>query len=132
MALTRATAAGWLRAYVRAWETYDADAVADLFSDDATYSYFPYDEPIRGRLAIVASWLEDKDPAGTYEARYEPVAIDGNLAVAQGRSRYFKDASRAELEREYDNVFLIEFDDDGRCRSFREWYMRPRGQIEPS
>jgi ketosteroid isomerase-like protein len=132
MALTRETAAGWLRAYVGAWETYDPDAVADLFSEDATYSYFPFDKPIRGRLAIVASWLEDKDPAGTYEARYEPVAIDGNLAVAQGRSRYFKDASRTELEREYDNVFLIEFDDDGRCRSFREWYMRPRGQVEPS
>jgi len=132
MALTRETAAGWLRAYVGAWETYDPDAVADLFSEDATYSYFPFDEPIRGRLAIVASWLEDKDPAGTYEARYEPVAIDGNLAVAQGRSRYFKDASRTELEREYDNVFLIDFDEAGRCRSFREWYMRPRGQVEPS
>ena len=132
MALTRETAAGWLRAYVGAWETYDPDAVADLFSEDATYSYFPFDEPIRGRLAIVASWLEDKDPAGTYEARYEPVAIDGNLAVAQGRSRYFKDASRTELEREYDNVFLIDFDEADRCRSFREWYMRPRGQVEPS
>ena len=132
MALTRETAATWLRAYVRAWETYDPDAVADLFSDDATYSYFPFDEPIRGRLAIVASWLEGKDPAGTYEARYEPVAIDGNLAVAQGRSRYFKDTSKTELVREYDNVFLIEFDDEDRCRSFREWYMRPRGQIEPS
>ena len=132
MALTRETAATWLRAYVRAWETYDPDAVADLFSDDATYSYFPFDEPIRGRLAIVASWLEGKDPAGTYEARYEPVAIDGNLAVAQGRSRYFRDSSKTELVREYDNVFLIEFDDEDRCRSFREWYMRPRGQIEPS
>jgi ketosteroid isomerase-like protein len=132
MALTRETAAGWLRAYVLAWETYDPDAVADLFSDDATYSYFPFDEPIRGRLAIVASWLEGKDPAGTYEARYEPVAVDGNLAVAQGRSRYFKDASKTELVREYDNVFLIEFDDDGRCRSFREWYMRPPGQKEPA
>ena len=132
MALTRETAATWLRAYVRAWETYDPDAVADLFSDDASYSYFPFDEPIRGRLAIVASWLEGKDPAGTYEARYEPVAIDGNLAVAQGRSRYFKDTSKTELVREYDNVFLIEFDEGGRCRSFREWYMRPRGQVEPS
>jgi hypothetical protein len=26
---------------------------------------------------------------------------------------------------------VMEFDDDGRCRSFREWYMRPPGQIEP-
>ena len=49
----------------------------------------PFDEPIRGRLAIVASWLERKDPEGTYESQYEPVAIDGNLAVAHGRSRWY-------------------------------------------
>jgi ketosteroid isomerase-like protein len=132
VALSRDTVTAWLRAYVRAWETYDPDAVGDLFSEDATYSYYPYDDPIRGRLAIVASWIDDKDPSGTYEARYEPVAIDGNLAVANGRSRYFKDPARTELVREYDNIFLIEFDDTGRCRSFREWYMRPRGQIEPA
>ncbi|HXN90353.1 MAG TPA: nuclear transport factor 2 family protein [Candidatus Sulfotelmatobacter sp.] len=132
MALTKETVAAWLRAYVRAWETYDPEAVAELFSGDATYSYFPFDEPIRGRVAIVASWLEGKDPPGTYEASYEPVAIDGSLAVAQGRSRYFKDPSRRELVREYDNIFLIEFDDNGRCHAFREWYMRPRGQKEPA
>jgi nuclear transport factor 2 (NTF2) superfamily protein len=132
VALTKETVAAWLRAYVRAWETYDPDTVADLFAEDATYAYHAFDEPIRGRLAIVASWLEGKDPAGTYAARYEPVAIDGNLAVAHGRSRYFKDASKAELAREYDNIFLIEFDDQGRCRSFREWYMRPPGQVEPA
>jgi hypothetical protein len=86
--------------------------VADLFGEDATYAYHPFDEPIRGRLAIVASWLEGKDPAGTYAGQYAPVAIDGNLAIANGRrrSRYFKDPLKAELVREYDNLFLIEFD----------------------
>jgi len=130
--LTRETVAAWLRAYVRAGETYDPDAVAALFSEDATYSFLPFDEPVQGRLAIVASLLEGQDPAGTYEADYKPVAVDGNLAVAQARSRYFKDASKVELRRQYDNLFLIEFDDEGRCRSFREWYMRPRGQEELS
>jgi hypothetical protein len=132
MALTKETVTAWLHAYVRAWETYDPDDIAGLFSEDATYVYHPFDEPIRGRLAIVASWLEGKDPAGTYDGKYEPVAIDGNLAVANGRSRYFKDASKSELVREYDNLFLIEFDDHGRCRSFREWFMGRRRQKEPS
>jgi hypothetical protein len=131
VAPTKETVTAWLRAYVRAWETYDPDEVADLFTENAAYAYHPFDEPIRGRLAIVASWLEGKDPAGTYDGRYEPVAIDGNIAVANGRSRYFKDATKADLDREYDNLFLIEFDDHGRCRSFREWYMSPRGQTEP-
>jgi ketosteroid isomerase-like protein len=126
--LTKDTVAAWLGAYVRAWETYDPDAIGALFAEDATYVYYPFEEPVRGRIGIVASWLENKDAPGTYEGRYELVAIEGDLAVAQGRSRYYKDSSKGEVVREYDNLFLIRFDDQGRCRSIREWYMGRRGQ----
>jgi hypothetical protein len=129
--LTKATVAAWLRSYVRAWETYDPDTIGDLFTEDATYAYHPFEEPVRGRLAIVASWLGHKDAPGTYEGRYEPIAIEDDMAVANGRSRYFKDASKGELVREYDNLFLIQFDEHARCRSIREWYMGRRGQKEP-
>ena len=128
--MERAAVVDWLSAYVRAWETYAPDAIGRLFTDDATYSYHPYDEPVVGRDGIVASWLKDPDATGTFEARYEPIAIDGNVAVVNGRSRYFTDSSRSELTKEWDNLFVIELDKDGRCRSFREWYVAPRGQTE--
>jgi SnoaL-like domain len=130
VALTRDAVAAWLRAYVQAWETYDPDAIGALFNEDATYAYHPFEEPVRGRIAIVASWINAKDAPGTYEGSYEPIAIDGDLAVVNGRSRYFKDASKSALVREYDNLFLIRFDDRGRCRSIREWFMIRRGQTE--
>ena len=38
----------WLDAYGRAWETRDANTVADLFSDDAAYHETPFVEPWRG------------------------------------------------------------------------------------
>jgi hypothetical protein len=120
----------WLKAYVRAWETYSPDAIGDLFTDGATYSYHPYDEPLVGRQAIVESWLKDQDAPGTYEADYRPMAMDGDVAVVNGRSRYFKDSSRSELTKEWDNIFVIRFDKDGRCSSFREWYVARRGQAE--
>ncbi|MEO6797687.1 MAG: nuclear transport factor 2 family protein [Candidatus Dormibacter sp.] len=128
MGLTKETVTTWLRSYVKAWETEDPNAIGALFTVDATYSYHPFEAPVIGRLAIVASWVDDQDPPGTYDASYEPIAIDADLAVAQGRSRYFKDASKSELDRVFDNLFLIQFDDQGRCRSFREWFMSPRGQ----
>jgi hypothetical protein len=128
--MERAGVADWLKSYVRAWESYQPDAIGDLFSEDATYVYRPFDEPIVGRDAIVASWLADPDAPGTYEASYEPIAIDGNVAVTNGRSRYFKDSSRSELTKQWDNIFVIEFDKDGRCRSFREWYVPRRGQTD--
>ena len=51
----------WLDAYVAAWRSYDHAAIGALFADDATYAYHPWDEPLRGREAIVASWLADRD-----------------------------------------------------------------------
>jgi hypothetical protein len=120
----------WLKAYMKAWETYSPAAIGELFTDDATYSYHPYDEPVVGRQAIVDSWLKDQDAPGTFTANYEPIAIDGDVAVVNGRSTYFKDSSRRELTKEWDNLFVIQFDKDGRCRSFREWYVSRRGQSD--
>jgi SnoaL-like domain len=124
MAVDRQQVAAWLDAYSQAWRSYDPRAIGELFSSDAQYAYSPWDEPVRGREAIVASWLEDKDEPGTYDGRYEPLAVDGDLAVATGRSRYL-DADGA-VEREYSNMFVLRFDAEGRCREFREWYMLRR------
>jgi hypothetical protein len=121
MTITRETVTAWLDAYVRAWESYDAAAIGALFTADATYAYHPWDEPVQGREAIVASWLDEPDSPGSYSAHYEPVAVDGNVAVAVGQSHYFQpDGS---LRREFHNCFVIHFDDDGRCMAFTEWYM---------
>jgi hypothetical protein len=126
--IDRATVSAWLDAYVQAWRSYDPQAIGDLFSEDAAYSCGPYSEPVRGRAAIVSSWLADADTPGTYDAHYEPVVIEANAAVANGRSRYFQ-ADGSTPRTEFDNVFFLRFDADGRCAAFREWYMeRPRTQ----
>ena len=51
----------WLDDYVAAWKSYDAAAIGALFSEDANYRYNPFDEPVKGREAIVAGWLENRD-----------------------------------------------------------------------
>ena len=125
--MTHEQVAQWLAAYTKAWETYDPQAIGDLFSADASYYFYPYDEPTRGREAIVESWLESPDPSGRYTGAYQPVIVEGNRAAAQGESRYFTEDGQT-LEREYRNLFLLTFDDEGRCSEFREWYAKPRGQ----
>jgi ketosteroid isomerase-like protein len=111
----------WLDAYVDAWRTYDRDAIADLFSADATYAYHPYDaEPLRGRDAIVGSWLEERDEPGSWEASYRPLLVEGDRAVATGETRYADG-------RTFSNLYVMRFDDDGRCAEFVEWFMeQPR------
>ena len=62
----------WLVAYVEAWKTYDRAQIAALFAEDVSYRYHPYDEPVRGRDAVVDAWLgegDDPDPAARDAAR---------------------------------------------------------------
>ena len=110
----------WLDAYVEAWRANDAAAIGELFGADAEYRYHPSDEPVFGRDAIVASWLDEPDEPGTWDAWYEPFAVEGHRGVAIGVSTYL-DAQR-KPERVYDNVFVMEFDTQGRCTVFTEWF----------
>ena len=114
--MTAADVQGWLDAYVAAWRSYDRDAIAELFSADASYAYHPYDEPLRGRDAIVANWLDEPDDPGSWEASYSPLMLDGDRAVATGESRY----ADGEV---FSNLWVLRFDDDGRCSEFVEWFM---------
>jgi hypothetical protein len=83
----------WLRAYIDAWKSYDRDQIAALFAEGVRYRYHPYDEPIEGRDAVVASWLGEsdapgastRDEPGTYEAEYRTVAVDGDVAPRDAR-----------------------------------------------
>jgi ketosteroid isomerase-like protein len=115
----------WLDAYIDAWGTYDETAIGELFAEDASYRYHPWDdeaETLHGRGSIVAAWLGDRDEAGTWTAEYRPWAIEEDRAVAVGVSRYLR--ADATVEREYHNVFLCRFDADGRCVEFTEYFMR--------
>jgi SnoaL-like domain len=114
--MTREGVQAWLDAYVAAWRSYDPVEIGALFSDAAEYRYHPYDEPLRGRQAIVDDWLGDRDEPGSWEARYEVQVVDGDKAVATGETRYTSG-------RTFSNVYVLEFDGDGACRSFTEWYI---------
>ena len=83
-----------------------------------------------GRPAVVAAWLTDPDEPGSWEADYEVLAVDGDAYVAHGRTRYLTD-DRADIDREFANIFVCRFDDDGRCREFTEWFMRRRPEVLP-
>jgi hypothetical protein len=120
--LTRPTVAAWLDAYSQAWKSYNPEQIGALFSEDAEYLYGPYHEPIMGSDAIVQSWLQNRDSEGTYEGKYMPMLIEGNTAVANGRSTYYEADGKTFL-REFDNIFILSFDDDGRCIRFCEWWM---------
>jgi ketosteroid isomerase-like protein len=123
--MDRSAVQDWLDRYVAAWRANDAMPIEELFSDDAVYGYRPWDSDdhtIRGRDAIVGSWLDEPDEPASWEAHYEPYAVEGDRAVAVGWSRYA--AGGDSPERTYHNAYLLRFDPDGRCAEFHEFYMQ--------
>ena len=65
----------------------------------------------------MTDWLKEPDEPGSWEAAYQPMLITGNRVIVTGRTEYADGRS-------YSNLFVIDFDDGGRCRAFTEWYMR--------
>jgi ketosteroid isomerase-like protein len=118
----RADVARWLAHYVHAWRSYDREAVLGLFADSASYRYRPQEEPLIGSQRIADDWLSDRDEPGSWDAAFEPIAVDGDTAVAVGSTTYTNpDGSVRAI---YDNCFVMRFDPDGRCREFTEWYVQ--------
>lgn len=128
--MDRRGAQQWLNRYVTAWLTYEPEAIGALFTDDVAYRYHPADEPVVGREAVVAAWLGDRaapgastrDEYGTYDAAYQPVAVDGDVVVATGTSRY-RETPGGPVVRTYDNCFVMRFERD-RCSDFTEYYVK--------
>lgn len=120
----RASVRSWLERYVEAWRANEPGPIGGLFTEDAEYRFRPGDEPVRGRDAIVAAWLEEPDAPGSWRASYEPFAVEGDDAVATGTSTYL--AEDGSVDRVYHNAYLIRFAPDGRCRSFTEFFVKER------
>jgi hypothetical protein len=126
--MTKNDIQSWLDRYILAWRANEPTAIEELFTEDATYRYHPYDDSdgmVVGRDAIVTAWLEKPDDPDAWEAAYEAWSVDGDRAVGVGTTRYL--ATTDKPERTYYNCFLMKFADDGRCSEFTEYYVRKPG-----
>ena len=107
----------WMERYERAWSSNDRDDIAALFTEDALYFTAPYEEPWRGRTAIVDGWLGRKDEPGDATFDWRPVVETPELSVVVGTTIY------REPPQTYSNLWVIRLDGDNRCREFTEWWM---------
>jgi len=112
----------WTQRYVEAWTNNDPEGIGALFSEGARYYTHPYRDPWEGRDAIVKGWTENPDPPGSWAAEYRALAVTGNTGVVRGNTKYFK--ADGSVDKEYANIFVVEFDAHGRCTEFTEFFVK--------
>ena len=79
------------------------------------------------RLFIDQQGLIARQAYSTAGPDGRPVAVEGQVGVAHGRTRYL--LPDGTIQREFDNIFVLHFDGAGRCTRFTEWYMQPRARV---
>lgn len=118
--LTAALFNQWMAAYGQASAENDPLASARLFSEDARYYESPFAAPLVGRQAIYDYWATGAQKLTGKSSTYEILAVRENLGIARWRSRFVVKATGAAIA--LDLIFLAEFDNEGRCCCFREWW----------
>jgi hypothetical protein len=108
----------WLSAYGDAWVGLDPDAAASLFTEDAVYHETPYSDPFLGSDGVRDYWVKVTEGQSNVVFDSEVIGVADGTGVARWSARFDKEGIPVEL----DGVFLLEFDDQSRCRSLREWW----------
>jgi ketosteroid isomerase-like protein len=113
----RTTVRRWLAAYEAAWRTPGTEALAEIFTNDASYRQSPYQEPVAGLDAIRRMWHDERDgPDEVFTIATDILAVDGPTAVVRAEVRYGDP-----LRQEYRDLWIMQLADDGRCNRFEEW-----------
>jgi hypothetical protein len=117
----------WLERYRRAWVERDADAAADLFTEDALYREQPFAQPFAGREAIRHYWSTVTRTQSRVELRYGSPVVEARRVAVEWWANLLNDGSPMTLAGE----FLLAFDEHGRCRELREYWAHAPARVEP-
>ena len=120
----RAWVQRWVDEYEAAWRKEGTEGLPALFSRRATYLHSPYAVPVVRLPAIRTMWEADRDgPDEDFTMSTEIVAVQDRVAVARALVRYGDP-----VRQEYTDLWVMSFDEEGRCSWFEEWpYWPGRG-----
>jgi uncharacterized protein (TIGR02246 family) len=110
----------WLDSYGKAWETRNANAAAEIFTEDATYRVTPYEEPHVGKDAVREYWAGVTENQRNVQFEHQALSVKGDTGIAHWSASFdvAPDGTKVGL----DGIFVLEFADDGKCRRLREWW----------
>lgn len=110
----------WLAAYGAAWEQRDGEAFAALFAPGCAYFWTPFEEPRRGRGDVAEAFSAATGTQEDIHFGYQSLGVLHDTGIAHWRTSLRRTTSGARVH--IDGMLTAAFDDDGLCRTFREWW----------
>ena len=117
----------WIEGYRRAWETADADAVAELFAEDATYRAHIFHQPHVGRDAIRAYWRRATATQRNVLVRMGRPYIDADRVAVEWWTTMLDEGEEVTMP----GCLLLRFATDGRCSDLWEYWQDEPGLRDP-
>jgi hypothetical protein len=102
----------WVEKYLVAWQTNTSDDIAALFSAGATYHEDTSETTWTGRDAIVTGWQS------RWNGQQGGWAFDWSVLSQVGRSAVVSGVGHYDELGDFDNLWTIDLDEDGRCTEF--------------
>ncbi|NPV75630.1 MAG: nuclear transport factor 2 family protein [Anaerolineae bacterium] len=122
-ALTHKCFRQWMETCSRASVESELRASANLFAVNARYHENLFEEPFTGREAIYDYWNKAAQNLKDNESTFQILSVKDHLGIARWQSQFtvIESSKRFAL----DCLFVVEFDDDGLCQTFREcWHIQ--------
>ena len=117
----------WADSYARAWVERDPRAAAELFTEDAEYRSFIFDEPHVGRDGVRSYWSEVTATQAEVRVTMGRPIVDGPRAAVEFWTTMENSGEEVTLV----GCLLLTLGDDGRCRSLNEYYEFAQGLLDP-
>lgn len=125
MILSEKQFSDWLAAYGAAWQARDASAFADLFADKALYYWTPFDEAKKGRDEIAAAFSEALANQRDIEFGARVLYTQSQLGAAHWSCAFTRPTTGKRVH--LDGIFVVQFGENGKALSFREWWHSDEG-----
>jgi hypothetical protein len=119
----------WVDAYSKAWRDRDADAAANLFTDDCVYREHPLQEAHLGAEGVRSYWAKVTTTQDRVDVRMgRPVeSPDGRRAAVEFWVRMLNGDAEVTLI----GILFLRLADDGRCEELRETWFFEAGDHAP-
>ena len=95
-------------------EACDAQAVSDLFTEDAAFQRGPFDQKLRGRPVIREACAEALEGRDKLSFGYEVLTASNRGGIA----RWWLTADESQFE----GISKLVFDETGLCKDLKAWW----------